>query len=66
MNQDILNLIGRKIRQHGHCDAAVCCYAEECYGPVGHVLGQDGNLVGGVEAECAEQARQLIGLVLEL
>ena len=53
----ILHLVGRKVGQHGHCYTSVSGYAKEGYGPVGHVLGQYGYLIGRIESEGSQYAR---------
>ena len=61
MVQDALYLAGGQFVEHRDSHAPVSGDGEEGDAPVGHVLRQDGHLVGRPDAEVPQDARQVVG-----
>ena len=55
VHQNVGYLVLRELGEHGDRNAAGCRDREKRYGPVGHILRQDGNFVSRVDAEIGQQ-----------
>ena len=60
MIEDALHLAGRQLVKHGYGHAPVGDGGKEGDAPVGAVLGENGHLVGGADAEVGKDARQVV------
>ena len=66
MGKDIPNLVFAQLGEHRNGNAPECGDGKEGHRPVGHILGEDGDFVVGVDAEIGQQARDASADFFEL